>query len=489
MRTIFFDLDTLRYDHLGCYGYGRNTSPNIDKIAKNGLRLDNYYCPNAPCLPSRASLFTGKLGIINGIVGHGGSAADLRIDGAARGFKSSVGYAGLFNMFRKAGQHAVSFSSFAERHSAYWYCAGFNEIYNSGKCGMDTSDDVLPSVIDWLDRNEKKDDWFIHVNLWDAHTPYRTPDSYENQFGKEPLPHDWIDEGVFKEHMNHIGPHGAQEIYMWHDIFDPAYPKHLGKLNNLEDVKFFVDMYDTSIKYMDMQIGKILDKIDRLYGFENVNIIVSADHGENMGELGIYGEHATADEPDCHIPMIIKWQGGKKDVSDKQFWQNVDLLPTVCELLNCPLPKVKLDGKSFARLVFGEECEGYDGLVLTQCAHVVQRSARWGDYLYIRTYHGGFHVFPEEMLFNIKKDKFEQHNIATENTDICAEGAKIILDWQQYHLMKHGLQIDPLNTVLHEQGPCHSWGALEKYKERLKETGREFGVNLLEKMYQEKTGK
>ena len=60
MRVIIFDIDTLRPDHLGCYGYMRDTSPNIDEIARRGVRFSRCYCPNAPCLPSRASLITGS---------------------------------------------------------------------------------------------------------------------------------------------------------------------------------------------------------------------------------------------------------------------------------------------------------------------------------------------------------------------------------------------------------------------------------------------
>ena len=78
MRIVFFDIDTLRPDHMGCYGYGRNTSPHMDSVAAEGIRFDRYYCPNAPCLPSRASLVTGQYGIRTGVVGHGGTAADLR---------------------------------------------------------------------------------------------------------------------------------------------------------------------------------------------------------------------------------------------------------------------------------------------------------------------------------------------------------------------------------------------------------------------------
>ena len=74
MRVLFIDIDTLRPDHMGCYGYYRNTTPHMDKISEEGIRFDNYYCADAPCLPSRASLVSGMFGIRNGAVGHGGTA-------------------------------------------------------------------------------------------------------------------------------------------------------------------------------------------------------------------------------------------------------------------------------------------------------------------------------------------------------------------------------------------------------------------------------
>ena len=85
MKILFVDFDTLRPDHLGCYGYRRNTSPVIDSIAKEGVRFTEYYCSDAPCLPSRAALISGRFGIRNGIVGHGGTASDRRLTGYERG--------------------------------------------------------------------------------------------------------------------------------------------------------------------------------------------------------------------------------------------------------------------------------------------------------------------------------------------------------------------------------------------------------------------
>ena len=107
----------------------------LTKLHKKGVRFANYYCPNAPCLPSRASLVSRRYGIINGVVGHGGTAADMRLEGECRQFRFNFSNNNLFYEFRKAGYYTASISTFAERHSAWWFYAGFNECYNMGKGG------------------------------------------------------------------------------------------------------------------------------------------------------------------------------------------------------------------------------------------------------------------------------------------------------------------------------------------------------------------
>ena len=76
MRILYIDIDSLRPDHLGCYGYHRNTSPNIDRIAAEGVRYENCYVTDAPCLPSRTALWSGRFGIHNGVINHGGVASE-----------------------------------------------------------------------------------------------------------------------------------------------------------------------------------------------------------------------------------------------------------------------------------------------------------------------------------------------------------------------------------------------------------------------------
>ncbi len=77
MRILYVDIDSLRPDHLGCYGYHRNTSPTIDSIAKEGVKFTNFYSTDTPCLPSRTALFGGNFGFKTGVVNHGGEFSDI----------------------------------------------------------------------------------------------------------------------------------------------------------------------------------------------------------------------------------------------------------------------------------------------------------------------------------------------------------------------------------------------------------------------------
>ena len=481
MRVLFVDIDTLRPDHMGCYGYERNTTPNIDSVCADGVRFDNYYCSDAPCLPSRAALVSGMFGIRNGAVGHGGTAADRRLTGRDRGFSDPIDDGNFHNIFRRAGMHTVSVSTFAERHSSYWFDAGFNECYNVGGCGIESGEKVIPVALDWLNRNKDRDNWFLHVHLWDAHTPYRAPKSFGNPFEDEPL-NNWITEDVLEKHKKMTGPHGINELSMYNDATDSRFPRALGKGENLSDVKKIFDGYDCGIRYADMLIGQLFNCLKAQGIYEDTAIIVTSDHGENMGELAIYSEHGTADMPTCHIPFIMKWPKGQKGISDKGFHYNLDLLPTVADLLGVEHFE-HWDGESYAKIVTDGEAAGRDGLVISQMAHVCQRSARFGDWLYMRTYHDGFHLFPKEMLYNVADDPYEQEDVSEKYPEICAKGAKMILDWHDEQMAKSESQIDSLWTVIREGGPYHTIGHLDSYLELLEKTGRHDGARALREKY------
>lgn len=483
MRILYIDIDSCRPDHLGCYGYHRNTSPQIDQLAAEGMRFERCYTSDAPCLPSRTAMYSGRFGIQTGVVGHGGTAANPKIDGEGRGFRDAFDEQGLARQLQDLGFHTAMISPFGQRHAAHWFYAGFNEIHNTGLGGMESAEDVWPVTRKWLDDNAARDGWFLHLNFWDPHTPYRAPTDYGEPFKDDPLP-TWLDDDtVIARHNAMTGPHTSLEIAMYDDHEDPAHPRHPGRITDRASMRKMIDGYDTGVRYVDDHIGKILTKLKEVGVYDDTVIIVSGDHGENLGELGIYGEHGTADEATCRIPLIIKWPGQARGVNSR-FHYNVDLAPTLMELLggrHQPL----WDGSSFADAVRSGENTGRDEVVISQCCHVCQRSVRWGQWLYMRTYHDGFHLFPQEMLYDIEADPHEQNDLAGEHPELCREGAWRLARWHDDQMQRMAEEandvVDPLWTVVREGGPFHARlttpgqpgpKGIHTYLEHLEQTGR-----------------
>ncbi|MCR5155312.1 MAG: sulfatase-like hydrolase/transferase [Butyrivibrio sp.] len=479
MKVLFVDIDTLRPDHMGCYGYYRNTTPRMDSVAEEGTHFERYYCSDAPCLPSRASLISGMFGIKHGAVGHGGTAGDRRLYGRDRDFRDPIDSGNFNNIFRKAGMYTASVSTFPERHSSFWFTAGFNEVFNEGEGGGESGEKVIPYVLNWLDNNAtSRKDWFLHVHLWDPHTPYRAPAEFGNPFEDDDMSGCWIDEETFARHQKAVGPHTLNELNMYDDHESDMYPRNPGRADDMAGLKRIMDGYDCGVAYTDLLVGQIIDKLKELSIYDDTAIIITSDHGENFGELGIYAEHGTADHACCNIPLIVKWPGIKKGHVDRDLHYSLDLLPTLCDLLSVEKSH-HWDGVSFApALTEGASC-GRESLVISQMAHVCQRSAVFGDWLYMRTYHDGYHLFDREMLYNLKEDIHEQKDVKDKHPEICAKGAKIILDWQDDAMSTSRYTEDPMWTVLAEGGPFHARGHFEEYHDRLVKTGRQEAADLL----------
>ncbi len=497
MRILYIDIDSQRPDHLGCYGYHRNTSPAIDQIASEGIVFDRVYTPDAPCLPSRTAFYSGRFGIHTGVVGHGGTAAQPKIQGTSRGFRDTFDDQGLARQLQLLGYHTAMISPFGQRHAAWQFYAGFNEIHNTGEGGMESAETVKPVVDRWLADNVAKDKWFLHINYWDPHTPYRTPEGSPNHFAADPLPA-WLEDGtVLEKHKKLAGPHTALDIGMYHGTPEPDYPKHTNSAHDRDTLRTVIDGYDNGVRYVDDQIAKIVNDLKTAGVYEDTMIIISADHGENLGELGIYAEHGTADEITCHVPLIIKYPEGPAGIRNTRFHYNLDLAPTLMDLMGGKKQPL-WDGESFADTFNTGDDVGRDEVTISQCCHVCQRSVRWGKWLYMRTYHDGFHLFPQEMLYDLEIDPHEQNNLAETKPELCREGMWRLSRWHDAQMQKMATVssdvVDPLWTVMREGGPFHAnlhptgsgqpgGAGFKRYLKRLEETGRQDGADALRRKY------
>ncbi len=473
MRFLYLDIDTLRADHLGCMGYHRDTTPNIDALAADGITFRNVYASDVPCLPSRTALITGMFGIRNGVVNHGGEAADLRSEGAGREFISAIASRSWAATFFFAGWHTASISSFPLRHSASWWNHGFMEAMNLMRgFGGERADQVLPGALDWLDRRGAADDWFLHVHLWDPHTPYTTPDDYGNPFAGD-APPAWHTEEVRARNWDLAGPHSAQEPWGFRpDEWGHPPERQPWNADSMDAVKRIFDGYDVGIRYADDAVGAIVDRLDRLGVLDETAILVSSDHGEAFGELGVYADHQAADEATCHIPAILRWPGVAPMVDDGLHY-HLDVAATVVDLAGITPPEDHWDGRSVKEDLLAGAPTGREHLVLSQGAWSCQRGVRWGDHLSLHTWHDGYHPHWEpEMLFDISVDPHEEHDLAAERPDDLATGRSLLERWTAEQLDQSLAPVDPMQIVLREGGPYHTRGHLPSYLDRLRETGR-----------------
>jgi choline-sulfatase len=474
MRILYLDIDTLRADHLGCYGYHRKTTPNIDALASEGIRFENVYASDVPCLPSRTALSTGAFGIRNGVVNHDGTAADLRSMGAKRFFISQWFLNSWASVFYFNGWHTASLSSFPFRHSATWWNSGFMEAMNLMRgMGKERADEVLPGALDWLERRGRADKWFLHVHLWDPHTPYNTPEEYGNPFASDPVPA-WHTEEVLAHNWGLSGPHSAQEPWGFRpDEWGDPPPRQPWDASSPEAVKGIFDGYDVGVRYADDALGSLINKLDDLGVLDETAILISSDHGEAFGELGVYADHQAADEATCHIPAVLRWPGtGAQVHAGLQY--HLDVAATTLQLADLAVPE-SWDG---APIQTGSP--GREALFLTQGAWACQRGVRWGDHLYLRTWHDGYHGhWQDEMVFDIGRDPHETADLALVRPELVEVAASKLDQWTTVQLERSVTPEDPLDIVRREGGPCHVRRHLPSYLERLRATGRGHWADVL----------
>ncbi|MFA5057189.1 MAG: sulfatase [Opitutaceae bacterium] len=479
MRILYIDINSLRPDHLGCYGYHRPTSPNIDWLARQGVRFDNCYATDAPCLPSQAAFFSGRHGVSTGIVSHGGGPAAARTAEAGQGLPGPTPADSLTQHLRRAGCLTAMISPFPGKDAASLFGKGFHETIDTGRNGLERAHEVYPFVECWLRAHAKDSDWFLHVNLWDPHTPYDVPLQFGQPFAHSPSP-SWLTQAIIDRHRRSYGPHDA--VTPCGHTKDFNWPRGAGTIRHPRDWKAWIDGYDTGIRHADHYVGEMIKELGRLGRLDETAIVVSADHGENQGELEVYGDHQTADQHTSHIPLIIRWPGLTDPLAGRSWpglIYNIDLAATLADLVT-GRPADGWDGRSFAALLRGDDCPGREFLVLSQGAWSCQRSLRWKDWLLIRTHHTGNKNLPALMLFDLKSDPHETSNLASIRPDLVGEGLRLMDQWLGQQLARSGAT-DPLAEIVATGGPCFARDQeVRRLTRVLRATGRPAHADWLE---------
>jgi arylsulfatase A-like enzyme len=251
------------------------------------------------------------------------------------------------------------------------------------------------------------------------------------------------------------------------------------------DFEKLVNGYDGEILYWDHHFGRLLGALDDLGILEETAIIVSADHGESMGENGSYAEHQLANEPTHRVPLIVRWPGLTERVEPHRrrcdaLLYNLDLGCTLCELLDLPVPE-GWHGESFVAAVRGEPVEGRSHLILSHGAHSYQRAVRTRDHLYVRTLHPGCFRAEWEQLFNVTDDPSLTRNVLSESSEVADRAKALLGDWWHEHAGVPGAFPDPMQTTL-DVGPTFQFKPAD-YIEHLRHTGRKhFAVDLEERL-------
>lgn len=430
MRVILVFFDTMRYDHASFNGYGKPTTPNLDRLAAEGAVFAGAYCTDVPTQPCYTSVFTGKRGITTGVVTHG-QAEETLADGittfpmllARRGLTTAA----VSSLYRFRRWFARGFVHWIEPNMDKW----LQHV---------TADDVNSKVIPWL-RAYGKEPFFLFLHYWDPHTPYNKELSeYVDEFyeGGDPA-----DPG-----NDSLEPLRRQPLmyFFRRRQYEELHP-------NLTDLDYVLAHYDAEIRYADDRFGQVLDVLDELGVLEETMIIFTSDHGEDFGEHAVFSDHMDAYEATAHTPLMVWWPERVQARRIDALVQHIDLAPTILEAFGAPVPE-DYEGQSLWPLLEGETDEQYEYVFTNQGLWSAQRAMRSRRWALVKTINWGM-LQPREPteLFDRERDPYEQHNVADEHPDVLDEMELKYWRWLEERL---GNRPDPLRIAGQENAATRS---------------------------------
>lgn len=382
--VFLISCDTVRPDHLGCYGYTRPTSPHLDALAADGVVFENAYCNAAWTLPSHASLLTGLY---------------PKHHGVTKSINLSESVVTLPEILQGAGYHTAGFAGHR------WWLLG-SRGFADGFDVYDTSEDVYRNVFDthtlarkWMAAHSKQP-FFLFLHNYDAHSKFEGTLPYRPEQDR------------FRLFTSDLGPPPA---FKRQSFSNPSPTKLLlahnqGKLDiTARETEYMIALYDESIREIDHAIGDFFQTLKDKGLYDRALIVVVSDHGEAFGEHGWY-LHQDVYENNARVLFLIKFPGQRFAGSRPEaLVQLTDVFPTICGALEIEAPP-DVDGSNLVPLL-------ESGSPVTRdlfCENASWQAVRKGDNKLVRQMSKN-----QEWLFNLLRDPHETQPLGAEASDLA----------------------------------------------------------------------
>lgn len=397
-NVLLLTLDTTRADAISCYGADPGLTPNLDRIARSGTRFATAYSAANSTNPSHVSLLTGLPAIRHGVhTNVQPIAPDLQT---------------LPRVFRSAGYFTAAIPAIAHVGPELGW-TDFDEM--AGVPVELLAEDNTARAIGWLRaRRFGNKPFFLWVHYFDPHVLYQPPRRIAEQFYRGDKT---------------TGPSLLTDLPMLR-AWD--FPRLKRWLEGVRDPEYPRAMYRGEVHFVDQEIGKLFDYV-RSQGLMNRTvIIVIADHGEGLGEHGIYYDHRGLYEHQVRIPFLVRIPGFPRNHVVREMVGHVDLVPTLAELFQLKVEDPG-PGLSLARVLRGEPdpaVAGRDHLVIEAVSNT-QVAVRRGGWKLIWPIMPQPALPREPELFDLESDPQELRNLAKERPETVASLRSLIEPWIQ----------------------------------------------------------
>lgn len=317
--VIFISIDTLRKDHLGCYGYQRNTSPNLDRFAADDAVLFESAYVQAPyTLTSHLSMLTGLYPEAHGIL----RALRKGEDGKMLPARLSDRVVTLAEMMKEGGYATSAFTDGGLMSRIYGFDQGFDE-YRDERVAKKASNGFRRygnALHEWI-RDRGQEDFFLFIHTFDTHGPYDPPPPFASRFKDGPPARELPEASLM--HCSLLGVHDALELESY---------------ENLQEV---VNAYDGCIAYVDDEIGRLFALLKQLDLWDDAMIVITSDHGEQFMENGLMiGHGLSLTNEMVNVPLLIKFPGSRHAGRRVEHMvESVDLMPTVAAASELTAPE------------------------------------------------------------------------------------------------------------------------------------------------------